>query len=52
MQAFAAFNQFLVTPAGQKMAEDFEAVVAGLMNDLHIHISSTLPVGSPTAQKN
>ena len=37
--ALAALNNFMITPAGQKMATDFEAVFGGLLNVLHIHIA-------------
>ena len=50
--ALAALNQFLVTPAGQKFATDFETVMAGLLNDLHIHIASNQPATTiPTTPK-
>lgn len=49
--ALNSFNQFLLTPVGQKIANDFEAVVAGLLSDLHVHLASNLPTAAtnPTA---
>ncbi len=39
LNAFAAFNNFLVTPAGQKLAVDQEAIIAKLLNSLGVHIT-------------
>lgn len=39
MNAFAAFNQFLCTPAGQKMATDQEAIFAKLMDHFGVHLA-------------
>jgi hypothetical protein len=36
LQALNSFNQFLVTPAGQKLAMDFETLIADMMNNLHL----------------
>ena len=40
MNAFAAFNQFLCTPAGQKMAQDQEALFAQLLGHFNVHLAS------------
>ena len=45
--ALSAFNQFLLTPPGQKFATDFENVMGGILNVLHIHIANQLPA-APT----
>lgn len=39
MTAFAAFNQFLCTPAGQKLAMDQEAIFATLMGHFGVHLA-------------
>lgn len=39
MNAFAAFNQFLCTPAGQKLAIDQEAIFATLMGHFGVHLA-------------
>lgn len=39
MNAFAAFNQFLCTPAGQKLAMDQEAIFATLMGHFGVHLA-------------
>lgn len=39
MNAFAAFNQFLCTPAGQKLAMDQEAIFATLMSHFGVHLA-------------
>lgn len=38
MTAFAAFNQFLCTPAGQKMAIDQETIFAKIMDHFGVHL--------------
>lgn len=44
MQALTAINTFLVTPAGQKMAMDQEAIFVQLLNVLGVHIAANTPV--------
>ncbi len=43
MQAFAAFNNFLVTPAGQKLALDQEAIFTSIMNHFDVHLAPGPP---------
>lgn len=38
MNAFAAFNQFLATPAGQKLAGDAESVITTIMQHFGVHL--------------
>lgn len=38
--AFAYFNQFLSTAAGQKLAERNQAIVDSILNALHLHIGA------------
>ena len=41
--ALTSLNQFLVTPAGQKIALDFEQVIGGILSLLNVHLTSSLP---------
>jgi hypothetical protein len=43
MQAFAAFNNFLVTPAGQKMAMDQEQLFVQILNTFGVHLAANTP---------
>ena len=43
MNAFAAFNNFLCTPAGQKLALDTEAIVQALLNHFSVHLAPNTP---------
>ncbi len=39
LNAFAAFNNFLLTPAGQKLALDQEAIFARILNAFGYHLT-------------
>ena len=39
MNAFAAFNNFLVTPAGQKLATDQKALFAKILDHFGVHLA-------------
>lgn len=43
MQALTALNTFLVTPAGQKLALDQEAIFTNILNALGLHIAAGAP---------
>lgn len=43
MNALAAFNNFLCTPAGQRFADHQEALVAGLLAKLHVKLGPDAP---------
>ncbi len=45
MNALAYLNQFLCTPAGQKIALDAESVIVNLLIALHVHVN--VPVATP-----
>lgn len=47
LAAFTAFNQFLITPAGQKLASDSEAIVTNLLSHFGVHLA---PLDVPDAQ--
>jgi hypothetical protein len=54
MQAFNAFNNFLCTPAGQKMALDQEQIFTQLMSHFGVHLASnTTPsiIPNPTPKE-
>lgn len=38
MNAFAAFNQFLATPAGQQLALANQAIVSKLLDHFGVHL--------------
>jgi hypothetical protein len=40
MQAFTAFNTFLVTPAGQVLAANSETIIANLLDKFNVHLES------------
>ncbi len=39
LQAFAAFNNFLCTPAGQRLADANNAVIVTILEKLHVKIA-------------
>lgn len=43
MTAFTAFNQFLCTPAGQKLALDQEAIFTDLLAKFNVHLTPAAP---------
>ena len=43
MNAFTAFNQFLLTPAGQKLAIDSETVFTNLLDKFNVHLTPGAP---------
>jgi hypothetical protein len=47
LSAFAEFNKFLCTPAGQKLATDSLEVITNLLKDIHSHIQPKV-VPTPT----
>lgn len=50
--ALTSFNNFLVTPAGQKFALDAEAIVTDILKVLHVHLTPVpAPVPVVTAPK-
>jgi len=39
MNAFAAFNQFLCTPAGQTLAAANQAIISKILDHLGVHLA-------------
>lgn len=43
MNALAAFNQFLVTPAGQKLATGAETLITDILGLFKVHLTPNEP---------